>query len=194
MAGVGKVAENSKGVAAYIGELLSVEVTQRGDAVLECNLQPDKLVSALTILKNDQGTRCNILTDIFAVDYHSRSLRFEVLYMLLGIVHNVRVCCKVAAAEGEVIPSVTGIFGSAGWFEREVYDMYGITFSGNPDLRRILTDYGFSGHPMLKDFPVTGYEEIRYDIQKGRVAYQPVNLQQSFRSFNTMSPWKGDQS
>ncbi|ABD43374.1 NADH dehydrogenase I, C subunit, truncated [Anaplasma phagocytophilum str. HZ] len=89
------------------------------------------------------------------------------------------------------MPSVTSVFGSAGWFEREVYDMYGIEFSDHPDLRRILTDYGFRGHPMLKDFPLTGYEEIRYDFRKGKVAYQPVDLQQNFRLFNSMSPWKG---
>ncbi|WP_169193131.1 complex I 30 kDa subunit family protein [Anaplasma platys] len=181
-------------IAAHISELLCIEVTRRADGVLECNLQPDKLVGSLTVLKNDQRARCNMLTDIFAVDYHSRSLRFEVLYMLLSIVHNVRACCKVAVAEGEVIPSVTEVFGSSGWFEREVYDMYGIKFSDHPDLRRILTDYGFKGYPMLKDFPVTGYEEIRYDLQQGKVVYQPVNLQQGFRSFNAMSPWKGDRS
>lgn len=186
--------ENTDKTATHISTLLNSEVTWRVDGVLECATQPDKLIDSLISLKNDQKTRCSVLTDIFAVDYHNRSLRFEVLYMLLSIVHNIRVCCKVALAEGEVIPSVTGEFGSAGWFEREVYDMYGIKFSSNPDLRRILTDYGFSGHPMLKDFPLTGYEEIRYDMQKGKVAYQPVNLQQSFRSFNALSPWKGDRS
>lgn len=175
----------------HVCGVLCSDVVLRGDGVLECYLEAKNNVQHLKALRDDTRTKMRVLTDVFAVDYYSRVNRFEVVYMLLSIVNNVRLCCKVTLAEGEEIASVVSVFGAAGWFEREVYDMYGIEFSGHPDLRRILTDYGFSGHPMLKDFPLTGYEEIKYDPQKGRVAYKPVDLQQNFRYFNSMSPWKG---
>ncbi|UQD53904.1 complex I 30 kDa subunit family protein [Anaplasma phagocytophilum] len=177
--------------SSHIQELLQTDVVLRQDGVLQCYLEAQSIRDNLITLRDDPKTKLRVLTDIFAVDYHNKKSRFEVVYMLLSLVYNIRLCCKVALTEGSVIPSVTSVFGSAGWFEREVYDMYGIEFSDHPDLRRILTDYGFRGHPMLKDFPLTGYEEIRYDFRKGKVAYQPVDLQQNFRLFNSMSPWKG---
>ena len=116
---------------------------------------------------------------------------FAVVYNLLSLVHNIRIRVKVRCAEGDIIPSVTDIFSSAGWYEREVWDMYGVMFSDHPDLRRILTDYGFEGHPQRKDFPLTGYVEVRYDIEQKRVVYEPVTLEQEFRSFDFQSPWEG---
>ncbi|ASI47580.1 MAG: NADH-quinone oxidoreductase subunit C [Anaplasma ovis] len=173
-------------------KILKQEVEVRSDGVLECQLEARNLLERLTALRDNEKSKFKILTDIFAVDYQAREARFDVVYMLLSVVFNARMCCKVPLVEGRDIPSVTSVFGAAGWFEREVFDMYGIKFDKHPDLRRILTDYGFSGHPMLKDFPLTGYDEVRYDIQKKQVVYQPVNLQQDFRNFDATSPWKGD--
>lgn len=129
--------------------------------------------------------------DICGVDYPHRSLRFDVVYNLLSVKLNQRIRVKAKADEAMPVPSVTGIFATAGWFEREVWDMYGVVFSDNPDLRRILTDYGFDGHPQRKDFPLTGYVELRYDPESRRVAYGPVKLPQAYRSFDFMSPWEG---
>jgi NADH-quinone oxidoreductase subunit C len=125
------------------------------------------------------------------VDYPGREARFEVVYHLLSPGQNLRVRVKIAAAEDTQVPSVTNLFPSANWYEREAFDLYGILFSGHPDLRRILTDYGFSGHPLRKDFPLTGYVEVRYDDEKKRVVYEPVKLQQEFRNFDFLSPWEG---
>ena len=118
-------------------------------------------------------------------------MRFEVVYNLLSIKHNYRIRVKVPVAEDEAVQSVVGVFSTAGWFEREAYDMYGVFFDGNPDLRRILTDYGFEGHPLRKDFPTTGFVEVRYDDQEKRVVYEPVRLNQEFRKFDFLSPWEG---
>ncbi|MDB1135611.1 complex I 30 kDa subunit family protein [Candidatus Anaplasma sp. TIGMIC] len=175
----------------HVVGLLGKQVILRGDGVFECSLDAEHLLNYLTTLRDDPKLRLKVLTDVFAVDYHNRRPRFEVVYMLLSLAKNIRLCCKVAVVEGESLPTVSSVFSSSVWFEREVYDMYGIEFSNHPDLRRILTDYGFTGHPMLKDFPLTGYEEVQYDFRKGKVTYQPVNLQQNFRRFNSMSPWKG---
>ena len=132
-----------------------------------------------------------MLVDVCGVDYPNREDRFEVVYNLLSLRHNQRVRVKVAVDEDTVVPSVVGIFPSASWFERECWDMFGIFFSGHPDMRRLLTDYGFDGHPFRKDFPLTGFVEVRYDDEERRVVYEPVKLTQAFRSFDFLSPWEG---
>ena len=131
------------------------------------------------------------LMEIAGVDYPSRAERFEVVYMLLSVTKNHRLLVKVRAAEDTPVPTVTTLWPNAGWLEREVFDMYGVIFDGNPDLRRILTDYGFEGHPFRKDFPLTGYVELRYSIEQERVVYEPVKLNQDLRQFDFMSPWEG---
>ena len=131
------------------------------------------------------------LIDIFAVDYPERAERHELVYLLLNIQSNKRVTIKLSLAEEESIPSLIEIFSTAGWLERELYDMHGITFANHPDLRRILTDYGFEGHPLRKDFPLSGYKEVRYDVEKKEVVYGPVNLTQEYRNFDFLSPWEG---
>ncbi len=151
----------------------------------------ENIVRVLTFLRDDASCRFNQLVDVTAVDRPARSERFEVVYNLLSIMNNIRVRVKVDASEETLVPTATGVFGSANWFEREVWDMYGILFDGHPDLRRILTDYGFEGHPQRKDFPLTGYVELRYDEEKKRVVYEPVKLTQDFRSFDYLSPWEG---
>jgi NADH-quinone oxidoreductase subunit C len=132
-----------------------------------------------------------ILVDLCGVDWPVRAKRFDVVYHFLSLTRNLRIRVKAQVAEGEAIKSCVGIYPAAGWFEREAFDMYGIAFEDNPDLRRILTDYGFSGYPLRKDFPLTGYVELRYDDELKRVVYQPVQLVQEFRDFDFMSPWEG---
>jgi NADH-quinone oxidoreductase subunit C len=144
-------------------------------------------------LRDDANTLFKVLVDIAGVDWPERPKRFDVVYHLLSMGHNQRIRVKIEANDAEPVPSVSGVFNAAGWFEREAWDMYGILFSGNPDLRRILTDYGFDGHPLRKDFPLTGHVEVRYDDEKKRVVYEPVSLTQDFRSFDFMSPWEGAQ-
>lgn len=151
----------------------------------------DKLVALLTFLRDDAACQFTQLADITAVDYPARPERFEVVYNLLSVPLNKRIRVKVSASDHQPVPSATSLFPAAGWFEREVWDMYGVLFDGNPDLRRILTDYGFDGHPQRKDFPLTGYTEMRYDEEKKRVVYEPVKLQQAYRSFDFLSPWEG---
>ncbi|WP_207478845.1 NADH-quinone oxidoreductase subunit C [Arenibaculum pallidiluteum] len=145
----------------------------------------------LTFLRDDSTCRLEQLMDITAVDYPSREERFEVVYQLLSIKRNHRVRVKLSTDEDTPVPSVTGIYSTASWFERETWDMYGVFFSDHPDLRRILTDYGFEGHPLRKDFPLTGYVEMRYDDQQKRVVYEPVKLTQDLRTFDFLSPWEG---
>jgi len=152
--------------------------------------QPN-IVGLVDFLRSDQTCRFSTLVDITAVDYPERSKRFEVVYHFLSMYQNHRIRLKVAAREEDLVPSITGIHPSANWFEREVFDMFGILFSGHPDLRRILTDYGFRGHPLRKDFPTTGYTEVRYDETLKRVVYEPVKLVQEYRQFDFMSPWEG---
>jgi NADH-quinone oxidoreductase subunit C len=149
------------------------------------------IAATLTTLRDDARFCFTTLIDICGVDYPERKQRFEVVYHLLSMTKNTRIRVKVVVGEGEPLPSVIGVYPAASWFEREAFDMYGILFSGHPDLRRILTDYGFSGHPLRKDFPVTGFVEVRYDDEQKRVVYSPVKLQQEFRSFDYLSPWEG---
>jgi NADH-quinone oxidoreductase subunit C len=149
------------------------------------------IVKVLTFLRDDASCQFRLLVDVCGVDYPERESRFEVVYNLLSVTQNQRIRVKLSTDETAPVPSVTGVFSTAGWFERETWDLYGILFSGHPDLRRILTDYGFEGHPLRKDFPLTGYVEVRYDEEQKRVVYEPVKLNQAFRSFDFLSPWEG---
>ena len=149
------------------------------------------VVKAATFLRDDARCQFVSIIDVSGADYPSRALRFDVVYHLLSPKQNLRIRLKTHADEETVVPSVTGVWPGADWFERETYDLYGVLFSGHPDLRRILTDYGFDGHPLRKDFPLTGFVEVRYDDEAKRVIYEPVELKQEFRSFDFLSPWEG---
>jgi NADH-quinone oxidoreductase subunit C len=149
------------------------------------------IVRVLAFLRDDPECEFKILIDICGVDYPQRAKRFDVVYHLLSISRNRRIRVKVEAGENEPIPSVFSVYPAANWFERETFDMYGIVFSDHPDLRRLLTDYGFSGYPLRKDFPLTGYVEVRWDDNEKRVVYEPVTLVQEFRDFDFLSPWEG---
>jgi NADH-quinone oxidoreductase subunit C len=149
------------------------------------------IVGFVDFLKTDPACRFSSLVDITAVDYPQRPKRFEVVYHFLSMYQNQRIRLKVDVREEEMVPSIIGVHPSSNWFEREVFDMFGILFSGHPDLRRLLTDYGFRGHPLRKDFPTTGYTEVRYDEVQKRVVYEPVSLVQEYRQFDFMSPWEG---
>jgi len=151
----------------------------------------ENIIALLTFLRDDGHCQFVNLTDICGVDWPGRPRRFDVVYHLLSPRQNLRVRIKVATGEDEPIPSATAVFPGADWFEREAYDLYGILFTGHPDLRRILTDYGFEGYPLRKDFPLTGFVEVRYDDEAKRVVYEPVALKQEFRSFDFLSPWEG---
>ncbi len=153
----------------------------------------ENIVNFLKFLRDDQNLSFKLLLDVFGADLLGiRTPRFEVIYNLLSLKLNNRITVKVALNEGEKVATATQVFSSAGWFEREAFDMYGIVFSGHPDLRRILTDYGFEGHPLRKDFPLTGYKEVRYDEQQKKVIYEPVKLMQEFRNFDFEMPWEGN--
>lgn len=153
---------------------------------------PEKIVNFLKFLRDDQNLSFKCFIDLFGADMLGvRSPRFEVIYNLLSLKLNNRITIKVAVEDGEKVPSATQIFSGAGWFEREAFDMYGIVFAGNPDLRRILTDYDFEGYPLRKDFPLTGYKEVRYDEKEKKVVYEPVKLMQEFRNFDFEMPWEG---
>lgn len=162
-----------------------------GVDMLTLDVPAAAIVEVLTLLRDDSRCLFVNFTDVSGVDYPSRELRFDVVYHLLSPKHNMRVRVKVATDEATPVPSVTPVFPGADWFERETYDMYGVLFTGHPDLRRLLTDYGFDGHPLRKDFPMTGFVEVRYDDEVKRVVYEPVRLTQEFRNFDFMSPWEG---
>ncbi len=149
----------------------------------------DSILEVLTALKERFGFQQ--LLDLCGVDFPDREERFEVVYHLLSMTRNARVRVKLTTDEAQPVPSAVGVFPCADWFEREAFDMYGMLFSGHPDLRRLLTDYGFQGHPLRKDFPMTGYVEVRYDEEQKRVVYEPVKLTQEFRNFDFLSPWEG---
>jgi NADH-quinone oxidoreductase subunit C len=151
----------------------------------------DRIADVLTKLRDDAACQFEVLIDICGVDYPERADRFDVVYHLLSPRLNQRIRVKIATGETTPVPSVNDVFPAANWYEREAYDLYGIRFTGHPDLRRILTDYGFQGHPLRKDFPLTGYVEVRYDDEKKRVVYEPVKLTQEFRDFDFESPWEG---
>ncbi len=151
----------------------------------------ESLLRVLYYLRDGSSCQFKQLVDVTCVDYPERPERFELVYNLLSLKNNLRVRVKLRATEATLIPSAVEVFSSANWLEREVFDMYGVKFDNHPDLRRILTDYGFVGHPQRKDFPLTGYVEVRYDEEKKRVIYEPVKLDQEFRSFDCLSPWEG---
>ena len=174
--------------AACKGLMTRTEVV-RGELVVWT--ERAALGDLMRVLRDDPSLLFKVLIDVTAVDYPGRLERFEVVYQLLSTRHNRRVRVKVTTDETTAVQSVSSVFSSAGWYEREVWDLFGIYFADHPDLRRILTDYGFDGHPMRKDFPLTGYVEVRYDEDRKRVVYEPVRLKQEFRSFDFMSPWEG---
>jgi NADH-quinone oxidoreductase subunit C len=181
------------GVIEAAEKVLGQRVLSSLEAVSEVSFTVDRdsLVETMTLLRDTPGLEYQQLMEIAGVDYPDRPDRFEVVYCLLSLTRNHRIRVHVQTDEIKPVPSVTGIWPVAGWLEREVYDMYGVLFEGNPDLRRILTDYGFVGHPQRKDFPLTGYVELRYSEESKRVVYEPVKLAQDFRTFDFMSPWEG---
>ena len=158
---------------------------------LSLETTPGGLIELLKYLRDNAACQFTTLVDICGVDYPDREKRFEVVYHFLSMRQNQRIRVRLSVAEDEIVPSVVELFPAADWFEREVFDMYGVMFSGHPDLRRILTDYGFRGHPLRKDFPTTGYVELRFDEEQKRVVYEPVTLVQEYRQFDFMSPWEG---
>ncbi len=168
---------------------MRAEILHGDELVL--NVPVKNIAQVLLFLRDDFRCQFKILTDICGADYLERAVRFEVVYNLLSIKYNNRVRVKINCTEDELVPTAVSVFSAANWYEREVWDMYGICFSGHPDLRRILTDYGFDGHPQRKDFPLTGYVELRYDEEKKRTVYEPVKLPQEYRSFDFVSPWEG---
>lgn len=176
---------------ATLGDYLQSCEMCRGELTLE--VRAEAIERVLKFLRDDSACHFEMLVDVCGVDYPDRDPRFDVVYHLLSISNNLRVRVKVGIDEEGTVPSVAAIYSTAGWFEREVWDLLGIYFSDHPDLRRLLTDYGFEGHPLRKDFPLTGYVELRYDDEQKRVVYEPVKLTQDFRSFDFMSPWEGAQ-
>lgn len=170
-----------------LGSKLVAAVEQHGEVVL--TIARGEIENALRLLRDDHEYQQ--LMEIAGVDYPERAERFEVVYMLLSVTKNHRLLVKVTAAEDTPVPTVTTLWPNAGWLEREVFDLYGVIFEGNQDLRRILTDYGFEGHPFRKDFPLTGYVELRYSPEQERVVYEPVKLNQDLRQFDFLSPWEG---
>jgi NADH-quinone oxidoreductase subunit C len=183
-----------------LSELSSYLREMRGDLIADASIAygelnvtttPEAILALLTFLRDDP--RCGFISmiDICGVDWPQREKRFDVVYHLLSPTKNLRIRVKLAVADGVSVPSATSVYMGAEWFEREAWDMYGIPFSGHADLRRLLTDYGFEGHPLRKDFPTTGYVEVRYDDAAKRVVYEPVELKQEFRNFDFTSPWEG---
>ncbi|MDA0222003.1 MAG: NADH-quinone oxidoreductase subunit C [Rhodobacterales bacterium] len=181
-------------------ELAGLIEAKQADAVIATDIAWNELNVTVTLnsiveftafLKNDRSMQFSTLVDITAVDYPTREKRFDVVYHLLSMYRNHRVRVRIEVREDDLVPSLTGVYPASNWFEREVFDMYGLLFSGHPDLRRILTDYGFRGYPLRKDFPTTGYTEVRYDDKEKRVVYEPVSLVQEYRQFDFMSPWEG---
>ena len=175
--------------AKELGPKLHGSKLAYGELTLETNAHYIEYV--LKFLRDDPECQFISFIDIAGADYPGREQRFEVVYHLMSPVKNVRIRVKLKTGEDETVPSATSVFRGAEWFEREAYDMYGILFTGHPDLRRILTDYGFEGHPLRKDFPTTGFVEVRYDDEVKRVVYEPVELRQEFRQFDFLSPWEG---
>jgi NADH-quinone oxidoreductase subunit C len=187
------MSENLEELAGFIKESQGAAILSADIAYGELTLvtTPDAIIELLTFLC--ENARCKFVNfiDLCGVDWPSREKRFDVVYHLMSPQQNARLRIKLAIGDGETLPSATSVFPGAEWFEREAYDMFGILFSGHPDLRRILTDYGFEGYPLRKDFPTTGYVEVRYDDEVKRVVYEPVELKQEFRNFDFLSPWEG---
>jgi NADH-quinone oxidoreductase subunit C len=180
-------------LSTYVAGALKRDLLQRevrfGELMV--TIKREAIARVLKLLRNDSNCLFQMLIDITAVDYPERPERFEVVYNLLSLKQNHRIRVKLTTDEATPVPSVNDVFPAAGWYERECWDMYGVFFSDHPDLRRMLTDYGFEGHPLRKDFPLTGYVEVRYDDEQRRVVYEQVSLRQDFRSFDFLSPWEG---
>jgi len=185
--------KSDEGVGARIEALFGSAILGLTEHVGELTvlIKRDALPDVITGLRDDEELRYDQLMDICGADYPERVCRFDVVYHLLSLTKNRRIRIKLETDEDMAVPSLTGIYPVAGWFERETWDCYGVLFDGNPDLRRILTDYGFQGHPFRKDFPLSGYVELRYSEEHKRVVYEPVKLAQDFRSFDFLSPWEG---
>jgi NADH-quinone oxidoreductase subunit C len=180
-------------LAEHIGKKLGSKIKGNSIAFGELTLVTDaaSIIDVMTFLRDDPKCAFCSFVDAAGADYPGREQRFEVIYHLMSPTLNHRIRIKLQTGEDDVVPSVTGVFKGAEWFEREAYDLYGILFTGHPDLRRILTDYGFEGYPLRKDFPTTGFVEVRYDDEVKRVVYEPVELRQEFRQFDFLSPWEG---
>lgn len=180
-------------LGAHIRASMTNAITDQKIHVGELTLsaRADQIYAVLTFLRDDPRCKFTTLIDICGADYPAREKRFDVVYHLLSMHLNQRIRIKIETDEQIAVPSVAGIFPCADWFEREAFDMYGILFSNHPDLRRLLTDYGFQGHPLRKDFPLSGHVEVRYDAEQQRVVYEPVKLTQAFRNFDFLSPWEG---
>ena len=176
-------------IAPALSEVLIESGVARGELTLR--VQAGAIRRVLTYLRDEPSCQFKILVDLCGVDYPERDQRFDVVYHLLSMRHNQRVRVKAATDEETPVPSVVEVFPAANWFEREAWDMYGILFADHPDLRRLLSDYGFEGHPLRKDFPQTGYVELRYDDEQKRVVYEPVRMRQDWRSWDFLSPWEG---
>ncbi|MET0599198.1 MAG: NADH-quinone oxidoreductase subunit C [Mesorhizobium sp.] len=177
------------GVAGKLGGRVQTSTIAFGELTIV--VEPSDIVATLSLLRDDPECQFVSFIDISGADYPARPRRFDVVYHLLSPRQNRRIRVKVSTDEATPVPSVTGVYPGADWFEREAYDLFGILFSGHPDLRRLLTDYGFEGHPLRKDFPLTGFVEVRYDDEMKRVVYEPVELKQEFRDFDFLSPWEG---
>ena len=187
-------------MTAELQELKQYLDNKRTDCVLGSDIEygeltvdvaPAKIYSFVEFLKTDPRSRFSSLVDITAVDYPERTKRFDIIYHFLSMYQNKRIRLRVSLRDRDMLSSIVDIHPSANWFEREVFDMFGIMFTGHPDMRRILTDYGFRGHPLRKDFPTSGYTEVRYDEAEKRVVYEPIQLVQEYRKFDFMSPWEG---
>lgn len=183
-------ADLSNYITSNIGQDIAVH-SEMGVDCLTLYSNKDNLQELLLFLRDDNQCLFKQLTDICGADYPNREDRFDVIYHLLSFKYNIRIRIKISLHDGESIPSITSLYNAASWYEREIWDMYGIIFDDHPDLRRLLSDYGFSGHPLRKDFPLTGYVEVRYDNDKQKVVYEPVKLDQEFRNFDFLSPWEG---
>ena len=185
--------ESLTDLSAQLKEKLGERLVESTLAYGELTIKVDgeNIIEVLSFLKSDPQCRFVSIIDICGADYPQREKRFDVVYHLLSPKQNKRIRIKVETDEDTPVPSAFGVYPGADWYERETYDLYGVLFSGHPDLRRLLTDYGFEGHPLRKDFPLTGFVEVRYDDEAKRVVYEPVELKQEFRSFDFMSPWEG---
>lgn len=172
-----------------LGDKLAGHFIRYGELTLEVN--PGNIEAVMKFLRDDDACGFTQLIDLCGADFPQRNLRFDVVYHLLSMTKNQRIRVKIQAGEQTQVPSITGLFDVADWYEREAFDMYGILFSGHPDLRRLLTDYGFEGYPLRKDFPLTGHVEVRYDDDAKKVVHEPVSLVQEFRDFDFESPWEG---
>ncbi len=176
-------------IASSLGELITGKAVAYDELTLVA--RGEDIVRVVTFLRDDPQCRFVSFVSICGADYPGRERRFDVVYQFLSPQMNRRVRVKVEADDATPVPSIVDLFPAANWYERETYDLYGVLFSGHPDLRRLLTDYGFEGHPLRKDFPLTGFVEVRYDAAQGRVVYEPVKLPQEFRNFDFLSPWEG---